>query len=59
MGAPEREETAVLAVELARALETDFEGSAGGVEPVDEHAFHRRNAGAVLLVLQRTHGGQL
>src|ERR1700739_608322 len=52
------EEAAVLAIELAGAFVADFEGGAGGIEAVVEHAFARYMQAKLLLVLQRAHRSQ-
>ena len=52
------EEAAVFAIELAGTFVSDFEGRTGGVETIDEHASARCLQAQLLLILQRTHGGQ-
>ena len=52
------EEAAVFAIELAGTFVADFEGGAGGVEAVHEHALARCLQPELLLVLERTHGGE-
>ena len=52
------EEAAVLAVELADAFIANFVCSAGGVDPVHEHALACDLQTELLLILERAHGGQ-
>ena len=49
------EKAAVFAIELAGAFVADFEGGAGGVEAVHEHALARCLQPELLLILKRTH----
>ncbi len=52
------EEAAVLAIELAGAFVAHFEGGAGGVEAVVQHAFTRHVQAKLLLILKGAHGGE-
>ena len=52
------EEAAVFAIELAGAFVADFEGGAGGIEAVHEHALARCLQPELLLILKRAHGSQ-
>ena len=52
------EKAAVFAVELAGAFVADFEGCAGGVEAIHEHALPRCLQAELLLILKRTHRRQ-
>ena len=52
------EKAAVFAVELAGAFVADFEGCAGGVEAVVDHALAGYVKAQLLLILQRAHGGE-
>ena len=51
-------EPAVLPVELAGAFIADFEGGAGGVQSLIQHALPGNMETQLLLVLQRAHGGK-
>lgn len=51
------EEAAVLAVELADAFIANFVRSAGGIDPVHEHALSGGLQPELLLILKRAHGG--
>lgn len=52
------EEAAVLAIELAGAFIANFEGCAGGVEAIVEHAFARDVQSQLLLILERAHSSE-
>jgi hypothetical protein len=52
------EAAAVLAAKLAGALVADFEGRAGGVQIIHEHAFASGLPAQLFLILKRTHGGE-
>ena len=52
------EEAAVFAIELAGAFVADFEGRAGGVEAVVDHALAGNVETQLLLILKRAHGGE-
>src|ERR1700719_3258941 len=52
------EEAAVLAIELSGALVADFEGRAGGVQTIHEHAFASGLQMKLFLILKRARGGE-
>src|SRR5947209_11244322 len=52
------EEPAVLAIELAGALTSDFKGGAGRIEAGSEHPRASCLQPQLFLILQRTHRGQ-
>ena len=52
------EEAAVFAIELAGAFVSDLKGRTGGVQTIDEHASPCRLQPKLLLILERTHGGE-
>ena len=52
------EETAVLAIELARAFVSDLKAGTRRVQTIQKHMTPRCLQPKLLLILKRTHGGQ-